>query len=89
MNNQVNVDIKQTQSVKCEECGGIYFEQALVIRKASGLLTGTGNLGMSPSLSSVAKNATMLTGSSSQKKYNPWTNYSGLQGQIYNTEGDE
>ena len=47
------------------------------------------NLGMSPSLSSVAKNATMLTGSSSQKKYNPWTNYSGLQGQIYNTEGNE
>jgi len=48
MNQQVNVDIKQTQSVKCEECGGIYFEQALVIRKASGLLTGTGKPGYVP-----------------------------------------
>jgi len=38
-----NVDIKQTTAVTCDECGGVYFEQALTIRKASGLLTGTGN----------------------------------------------
>ena len=40
MQQNINVDIKQTQSVTCEECGGVYFDQALIIRKASGLLTG-------------------------------------------------
>jgi predicted nucleic-acid-binding Zn-ribbon protein len=42
MQQNINVDINQTSGVTCEECGGIYFDQALVIRKASGLLTGTG-----------------------------------------------
>jgi uncharacterized Zn finger protein len=36
----LNVDFSQTTAVLCEECGGTYFEQALVIRKASGILTG-------------------------------------------------
>lgn len=40
MQQQLNVDINQTQPVSCDECSGIYFDQALVIRKASGLLTG-------------------------------------------------
>ena len=40
MQQNINVDINQTTSVTCEECQGTYFEQALVIRKASGLLTG-------------------------------------------------
>ena len=40
MQQNINVDITQTQSVTCDECGGVYFDQALVIRKASGLLTG-------------------------------------------------
>jgi hypothetical protein len=38
----INVDFSQTAGVTCEECGGVYFEQALIIHKASGLLTGTG-----------------------------------------------
>ena len=38
----INVDITQTSSVSCDECGGVFFEQQTVIRKASGLLTGTG-----------------------------------------------
>ena len=42
MQQQLNVDISQTSGVTCEECGGTYFENGLVIRKASGLLTGTG-----------------------------------------------
>ena len=37
-----NVDIKQTTGVTCDECGGAYFDQGLVLRKASGILTGTG-----------------------------------------------
>ena len=36
----LNVDFNQTTPVLCEECNGTYFEQALVIRKASGILTG-------------------------------------------------
>lgn len=42
MQNQLNVDYNQTLPVTCDECGHTYFEQALVIRKASGILTGTG-----------------------------------------------
>jgi uncharacterized Zn finger protein len=48
MNNQVNVDISQTQPVTCEECGGVYFEQGLILRKASKFLTGTGQDGFIP-----------------------------------------
>jgi len=39
MQNQ-NVDINQTNAVTCDECNEIYFEQTLLMRKASGLLTG-------------------------------------------------
>ena len=42
MQPNVNVDLSQTKAVVCEECNGIYFDQALTIRQASGLLTGTG-----------------------------------------------
>jgi|14_taG_2_1085336.scaffolds.fasta_scaffold05606_8 uncharacterized Zn finger protein len=48
MHNQLNVDINQTQSVTCEECGGVYFEQGLILRKASGILTGTGKTSYIP-----------------------------------------
>lgn len=39
--NQKNIGIEDTQPVTCDECGSMYFEQALHIRKASGLLTGS------------------------------------------------
>jgi|TARA_R110001592_G_scaffold141074_3_gene362377 hypothetical protein len=48
MHNQLNVDITQTQSVTCEKCGGVYFEQGLILRKASGILTGTGKTSYIP-----------------------------------------
>ena len=38
----LQLDINQTTPVVCESCGGIYFDQALILRKASGILTGTG-----------------------------------------------
>ena len=41
MQQNINVDIDQTTAVTCDECQGLYFEQVLHIRKASGLLTGT------------------------------------------------
>lgn len=42
MNNQqnVNISMEDTVAVECSECSSMYFEQALHIRKASGLLTG-------------------------------------------------
>lgn len=42
MENQLKVDINQTTGVTCDECNGIYFSQPIIIRKASGFLTGTG-----------------------------------------------
>lgn len=42
MQQNLNVDINQTTAVSCEECGHMYFDQALHLRLASGLLTGTG-----------------------------------------------
>ena len=42
MQQELNVDFNQTLPVTCDECGHTYFEQAIVLRKASGLLTGTG-----------------------------------------------
>lgn len=38
----INLDISQTSSVVCEKCGNNHFQQVLLIRKASGFLTGTG-----------------------------------------------
>lgn len=37
-----NISIDQTSPVECEKCGSMHFQQALHLRKASGLLTGTG-----------------------------------------------
>lgn len=42
MQNNINVDINQTSAVLCEECSHELFDHALHLRKASGLLTGTG-----------------------------------------------
>jgi len=48
MQQNINVDISQTTPVLCEECNGTYFDQALVIRKVSGLLTGQSKPGYVP-----------------------------------------
>ena len=42
MQQNVSVDINQTTAVICDECGETKFNQQLIIRKASGFLTGTG-----------------------------------------------
>ena len=39
---RMNLTIDQTLPVECEKCGHTFFEEALHIRKASGILTGTG-----------------------------------------------
>lgn len=48
MQQQPNVSLDQTSPVTCDECGGMYFEQALHIRKVSGILTGTGQTSYMP-----------------------------------------
>jgi len=48
MQPNVNVDISQTTPVLCEECGGTYFEQAMVLRRVSAILTGQGKPGYMP-----------------------------------------
>lgn len=48
MNQNLNVSLDQTLPVECEKCESIYFEQALHIRKVSGLLTGTGQTSYLP-----------------------------------------
>ena len=48
MQPNINVDLSQTAPGLCEECNGTYFDQALVIRKVSGLLTGQGKPGFVP-----------------------------------------
>jgi hypothetical protein len=39
---RLNLSIDQTSAVECEKCNHAFFQEALHIRKASGLLTGTG-----------------------------------------------
>lgn len=38
----LNVSLDQTLPVECEECGGIVFQEGLMVRKVSGILVGTG-----------------------------------------------
>lgn len=47
MNQQPQVDLKQTTSVKCE-CGHEYFSQSFIMRRVSSILTGTGKPGFVP-----------------------------------------
>jgi len=42
MQQQLNIGLDQTSPVTCEKCEGVFFEQILHLRMASGLLTGTG-----------------------------------------------
>ena len=48
MQQQSNVDISQTTPVLCEKCNGTYFDQAMVIRRVSAILTGQGKPGFIP-----------------------------------------
>lgn len=48
MEQQLNLDIKQTAAVTCNACEGLYFNQVVHLRKASGILTGTGKTGYIP-----------------------------------------
>lgn len=46
MNNptaNLNISIDQTTAVKCENCESEFFVNTLMMRKVSGLLTGTGH----------------------------------------------
>lgn len=40
-NQQIQVNIKDAQDVKCEECENIFFDKVTIIKKISKLLVGT------------------------------------------------
>lgn len=48
MQHNVNVDLNQTTGVVCEQCENNYFDQALIIRRVSAILTGQGKPGFVP-----------------------------------------
>lgn len=41
-NHSLNISLDQTMETVCDKCNHKYFQQALYIRKVSGILTGTG-----------------------------------------------
>lgn len=40
--------LQDTEAIKCEKCGGEVFEEAMMLRKVSALLTGNGKPGIVP-----------------------------------------
>lgn len=44
----INIPIEDTTPVLCEECSNTYFEQAVLLRKVSALLSGTGQTSYLP-----------------------------------------
>lgn len=42
------IDITKTSNVKCESCGGITFQEGVILRRVSALLTETGKEGFLP-----------------------------------------
>jgi hypothetical protein len=45
---QFNIDFSQTHPLKCDECGNQYFNEVLMIRKLSALLSPTGQAALIP-----------------------------------------
>lgn len=45
---QPKIGLDQTSAVKCEKCGHEVFREALMLRKVSAILTGTGQPGIIP-----------------------------------------
>jgi predicted nucleic-acid-binding Zn-ribbon protein len=45
---QTNVELRQTTATLCEKCGGEAFQEALLLRRVSALLTGSGKEGYLP-----------------------------------------
>lgn len=43
---QPKISLDQTSAIKCEKCGCETFQEAVILRKVSALLTGTGKPGI-------------------------------------------
>ena len=37
----LNIDLNKTQEITCDKCGGVVFQEGLMLRKASRFLAGT------------------------------------------------
>jgi uncharacterized Zn finger protein len=38
---QPKIDLRNTETIKCDNCGGIYFKEVILLKKVSKLLTGS------------------------------------------------
>ena len=47
-NQQINIDLKSAEDVKCDQCENIYFTPAVLIKKISALMSPTGQEIMAP-----------------------------------------
>lgn len=47
-NKGMSINLTDTEPIFCENCGGELFDQALLLRKVSSFLTGTGQSGLVP-----------------------------------------
>tara|TARA_R110000824_G_scaffold52976_1_gene146961 strand:+ start:5973 stop:6179 length:207 start_codon:yes stop_codon:yes gene_type:complete len=45
---QINIDIKDAEDVKCEECENVYFTPVLMIKRVSPLISPTGQEILAP-----------------------------------------
>ena len=45
---QINIDLKDAEDVKCEECENVYFTSAIMIKRISPLISPTGQEIMAP-----------------------------------------
>ena len=45
---QMNIDIKDAEDIKCEECKNVYFTPVVMIKKLSALISPTGQEIMAP-----------------------------------------
>lgn len=42
------IDLRETETIKCEKCGGEYFKEVILLKKVSKLLTGSSEDTMVP-----------------------------------------
>lgn len=45
---KINVNLKDAETIKCEECEGIVFEEKMIIKKISKFVTGSPQDSISP-----------------------------------------
>jgi hypothetical protein len=47
-NQQININLKEAEDIKCDECAHLYFSPAVLIKKISALMSPTGKEMLAP-----------------------------------------